>query len=299
MAVTPKAKAAYDRVKKLKKVKEYYETAKKLIDEDTRDGELFKQGIKAMMKLGEKVVGTSLSSHPYFKFHKVHLEALAGALNASAMHEKAMDSLKVAIEAADGAEALAKSLEDFGHRKNALKLVYAVKLLPYLQTQRDISAGNREVLAEFQSAGGTQSQLDSTIGNNLYEFRAVAAELYVDAADLLAMVELEARAAAEAHRRYTEKVKKLQESKKSIDRVAGYGAEYKRQLEWAEREMDRAFNRGSNTPDPTAVSDPTVHARRQRDKVQAVVETLEIFCSAAMGDEAMDPIKFNLRVGTL
>jgi hypothetical protein len=299
MSVSQKAKAAYDKYKQVKKAKDYFSSAQKLLDEDTRDGELFRQGVKAMTKLGEKLVGQSIGKHPYFKYHKVHLELLASALDASAKQGKALEALRAAIEAADTTEALARQIDDLVHRKNALKLAYAVTLQPFLQTRQDLDAGNAETLRELAAGGGSRAGLTARIDANVYEFRALVADLYFDAADLHVMVDIEARAAAEAYRRYSEKVRKMQESKSALDRIAGQRAEYNRQLEWAERELDRAFNRSGNTPDPMAVQDPSLHARRQRDKVAAVLQALETLCDTAMGEALLDPAKFRLRAGTL
>jgi hypothetical protein len=62
-----------------------------------------------------------------------------------------------------------------------------------------------------------------------------------------------------------------------------------RQLEWAERELDRAYNPSKNTPAPEAVLDPSEYAQRQRDKVDEVVQKLATLRDVAMSDDANKP----------
>ena len=83
MSITKKAADAYSLFKKAKKIRTYGKLVKESIDEDTRSGALMKLGIRAMLDIASKAIGTSLTSHPYFTYHKVHLEVLAQALNAS------------------------------------------------------------------------------------------------------------------------------------------------------------------------------------------------------------------------
>ena len=73
-----------------------------------------KLGIRAMLDIASKAIGTSLTSHPYFTYHKVHLEALAQALNASSNLDKAEEALNRAIRSADASASLRKALEDYG-----------------------------------------------------------------------------------------------------------------------------------------------------------------------------------------
>src|SRR5262245_60791321 len=93
-----RAREAYERFDKIKskiekakkKAEGYLETVKKLLDEDTRSGEIVKQALKYADKLAEKYIGASISKHPYFVYHKPHLEALITVLNASETHAHAM-----------------------------------------------------------------------------------------------------------------------------------------------------------------------------------------------------------------
>ena len=123
----------------------------------------------------------------------------------------------------------------------------------------------------------------------MYAWRAAVCALYFDAADLLGMTDIEYHAATAAFAHYNEMVQKLVQSKHGIDQVAGKSAEYQQQLEWAERELDRAYSPSKNTPAPEAVLDPSKYARDQRDKVDEVVQKLATLCDVAMSDDAYNP----------
>jgi tetratricopeptide (TPR) repeat protein len=302
MGASQKAKDAYAKYKKYKKAKGYYETIKKIIDEDTRSSEVFKLGVKALTKLGDKVVGQSISKHPYFAYHKIHLEALGKALTASDTHRNAMDALRKAIEAADHADALATQIEELKKRKQGLKHGYAWRLQMPLRFLIDARTNPTQAAADAKDMGQSlDAMIQETarrVEDDMYAWRGETCALFYDAVDLLAMVEIEAGAASAAFARYTEKVAKLQKSKNSIDYVAGKAAEYQKQLEQASRELDQIYS-SKKTPAPEAVADPSLHARRQRDRVEEVVNTLATFCDGAMSDDAYNPDALSRQIGSL
>lgn len=147
--------------------------------------------------------------------------------------------------------------------------------------------------SQLQDSGQTRANLDAAMQTLLYEWRAVACEMYFDAADLFIMVEIEYRAAVAAYDQYQSKIKKLQQSSKPINQIAGYAAENKRQWELYDREVRNSGGSAS------AVSNPSDFARRQRDDVLAVVDTLSFICDTAMGDDAYDPARLNAKTGHL
>lgn len=294
------AKAAYDRLKKWKKTaKEYYETAKKLADEDTRTGEIFKQGLKGMMKLAEKFSGQALTKHPYFTYHKKHLEALANALNASETSKNAMKALHEAVSAADSAAVLSAQIKDIEDRKNRLKLAYVHLLEDGFETYKNLAVLPTQARKDLADMGMSEAELRVQVEEGIHAFRASCAELFFAALDLLAMVDTEARAAEAAYKRYQAKVGKLIGGKAPIDRVAGLGTEYQRQLEWAERVLDETRGGTSPTARSEAIMDPTVYARQQRALVQDLVDRLARLCDTAMSDELIYPVAFKMRVSLL
>ena len=339
MGITAKAKAAYEKYQKYKKAKDKYdaakghfETIKKILDEDTRSEEIFKLGLKGMTKLGEKVAGSALTKHPYFTYHKAHLEALGAALTASSTHENALRNLHSAIASADSAAALAAQLADFETRKKVLRFHYfqflsdSVEMVrehgtasgialvapvaasvvalvdnPLAPRQALRAATAAQLAAQAnvaqaakkirQDTGGSPEQLRAQVQAGLYTWRASWCDLYFDTADLFVMVDLEYRAASAAYKRYQQKVQRLQKSSKSIDRVAGLGAEKKRQEEWALR-----VSRGNA---PEAVVDPSAYARRQRDAVAEAVKKLATICDVVMSEQVYDPKAINAKIGSL
>ena len=58
-------------------------------------------------------LGTSLTSHPYFTYHKAHLEALGMALNGSSNLDSAQEALNRAVQSADAAASLTKAVANY------------------------------------------------------------------------------------------------------------------------------------------------------------------------------------------
>jgi hypothetical protein len=306
MTLTEKAKAAYDKYQKVKKAKGHYDTAKgyynsvrNVLNEDTRSEEFFKLGLKGLMKLGEKAVGQSLSKHPYFAYHKVHLEVLGQALTASSTHENAMRALHQAIASADSAHVKSKQMADLKSRKNQLMLQYSMFMAGGLQLLRNHSTNPAEVAKQIRSeTGGSPEELRGIMDGFVYTWRARICELYFDGVNLFAMVDIEYKGAVAAYNKYQQKVQKLQQSKSSLDRIAGFGAERKRQYEWLERAQDQMSGRAGGGS-PQAVQDPSAYAGRQRDSVAGVVEALAAVCDVAMSPDAYNPNLVNARIGSL
>ena len=293
MGISQQAKDAYAKYKTYKKAKGYYDSVKKLIDEDTRGTEVVKLGLKGLTKLGEKIVGKGFSKHPYFAYHKAHLEALTSALTASDTHNNAMKALNQAIAAADSTEALAAQIKDLNDRKQSLKLDYAIGIAPTQQFLRDASRDEAQAEDDLAGTGDTIDSVKAKGEIALEAWRANVCLLFSDSVDLLAMVDIEYRAASAAYARFTEKTKKLQQSDESIDRVAGLAAEKKRQ----EEAVMRRYEKGGSAPE--AVMDPSLYAKRQRDKVEAVVDVLGKICDAAMSSDPRYPNKIAVSMGAL
>lgn len=128
---------AYTLFKHAKKARTYGKLVIESVDEDTRPGALVKLGIRGMLEIAGKALGTSLTSHPYFACHKAHLEALAQAQNASSNLDSAREALGSAIRSADAAGELTGALADYWNRKKGLKVVYSFQIAGSLQTLRD------------------------------------------------------------------------------------------------------------------------------------------------------------------
>lgn len=284
-----KAKAKYDQ---FKKAKEYYSAVKNLIDEDTRSAELFKQGLKYSMKLGEKFTGLSLTNHPYFKIHKAHFELLGSALSAVDTHHNAMNALASAVASADQVALLSEQVEQLRHRMRGIQLMYWVGAGSVILEIRRVNGTSRaeqlKFIQELKDSGATPKEYEGLMDDAVMAVRAEIVELYLSAQALMAMVEIEYQATVEAYARFTKRVAKLQGSKKSIDVVAGKAAERDQQYEWFDREWD-LIHKKKSVASPEAVKDPSAYAKPKRDEVVALTEMLANMADEMMSGRIYDP----------
>jgi hypothetical protein len=289
MGISKKAADAYTLFKMGKKVLTYGKLVKAAIDEDTRPGALAKLGIRGMLEIAGKAIGTSLTSHPYFRYHKAHLEALAQALNASSNFDSAQAALNGAIRSADASESLAKTLGIYAFRKNGLKLVYVTMIGGSLRLLAD---SGPQAEKQLKDANQTRDSLRTTVDQSMYEWRASFCDLVVDSVQLLAMAQVELRTAQLAMKRFNDKIKALK-SASSIGVVFAYKAEEN----WQWQEFDRMTQPG--TGDSRAVADPSGYARDRVDAIENASDQLAKGCDAALSDDAYNPDRLILRIGTL
>lgn len=290
--ISVSAADAYSLFKKAKKARTYGKLVKESIDENTRPGALMKLGIRGMLDIVGKALGTSLTSHPYFAFHKVHLEALAQALNASSNLDAAREALNRAIRSADASASLTGVLEHYQSRKNALKLTYTVFIAGSLTLLRDRGT-NPQAARQISSAGHTPESLQALTDQNIYEWRAKWCELLLDSAQLLAMAEMELRATEAAMTRFNEKMKALAAG--GLMGRGVFGPQMEEERRW--QQVDRALR--PNADNPQAVEDPVGYTRKQVDAIERVSDTLGEGCEVAMSDDAYRPETIFLLIGKL
>ncbi len=289
MGLGKKAVAAYELYRTVKNVARYGNLIVDAIDEQTRPGALMKLGIRGLLDIGGKVIGVSLTSHPYFTFHRAHLEALAMALNASSNFDAAAKALNTAIRAADATDALNKTLADYRFRKNGQKLAYSFNIKGSLELLAD---SGPEAEKQLKEAGQTRESLRVTTDQNIYEWRAAFCELFFDSVQLLAMAEVELQTVRGAMKAFDENTKALK-SGGGIGAVFAYKAIENRQ--W--QEFDRMTKPGVG--DAKAVEDPTGYAKDRVDEIARVSSDLATGCDAAMSDDAYNPSRMMLRIGSL
>jgi hypothetical protein len=290
MSISRKAADAYSLMRKAKKIHTYGKLVKEAINENTRPGALMKLGIRGMLEIAGKAMGTSLTWHPYFTYHKIHLEALAQALNASSNQTNALDALNRAIRSADTAASLTKALADYKFRKNGLKLTYATFVAGSLILLRDYKS-DPQVARDMKDTGYTPESLKSVTHQNLYEWRALWCELFLDSVQLLAMAQVEFRCTEAAMQKFEEKMKALSAGG-NIGRIAAYRIEEERQ--W--QQFDRMTKPGTGSE--YAVENPVGYARDQVDSIEKVTDILGDCCEVAMSDDAYRPDITNLRLGS-
>lgn len=339
MGITKKAKAVYEKYQKHKKAKDkydaakgHYETIKKILDEDTRSEEIFKQGLDGMMKLGEKVAGRSLTSHPYFAYHKIHLEALGDALTASSTHDNALRNLNSAIASADSAAALAAQLADFEARKKVLKFLYfqflsdsmpmvrehgtasAVALVAPvvagalaladnpLAPRQALRAATAAQLAAQANVGQAAKKIRQDTGGSPEQLHAeVQAGLYTWRAswcdlyyDAADLLVMVDLEYRAASAAYKRYQQKVQRLQKSSKTIDRVAG-----LAAEKKRQEEWALRVSRRNAPEAVVDPSAYARRQRDDVAEAVRKLATICDVVMSDEVYDPKAINAKIGSL
>ena len=291
MNISKNAADAYSLFKKTKKIRTYGKLVKEAINEDTRPGAFMKLGIRGMLDITGKALGTSLTSHPYFKYHKVHLEALVQALNASSNFEKAQEALNRAIHSADAAERLTKYLCDYQSLKQILKWHYRVFIARELELLRDYKS-IPQVESYLKDSRVTPEYLKSETDQQIYGWRARWCELFLDSVQLLAMAQVELRATEAAMQRFDEKMKALS-SGGGIGKIFSYRVQQNRQWE----QLDRMTTPGTGSEE--AVENPVGFARDQVNDIEKVTDLLGEACEIAMSDDAYSPDKINLRLGSL
>ena len=89
---------------KAQKIYSYASKVKDLLDAKKRDGAWLKLGVKVSMDIAAKLLGTSLTTHPYYAYHKAQLDALADALNANRNAREAVEAYRRAISAANSSD---------------------------------------------------------------------------------------------------------------------------------------------------------------------------------------------------
>src|SRR5262249_39978658 len=162
---------------------------------------IFKQGVKFLFELIKKVV-PEVEKHPYFKYHKTHLEQLGKALTASDTFNHAMRELNTAIASADAAAVLTTQLTMFDSRKNIFRMKYASVISGELELARDTTP---EAETQLKDSGQTRELLRASADDDLVNWRGDICELYFDAVALRSMTDVEYRAAKAAFDLYNQK----------------------------------------------------------------------------------------------
>ena len=281
--LSTRAAEAYRGYKKGKKAYDYYKLVKATVDEDTRTGALFKLGIKFSVDVIGKIIGTSLTSHPYFTYHKVHIEVLVQALNASSMKDHAVEALSKAIASADSASDLVHTLGGYKDRKNALLWDWQWSLDGSVRMMSQYKTNPGSVAKDIADSGRTPEQMNAFLADYLDNHRARWAELCMDTLALLAMVDTEYRMADEAMNRYNAKMKKMEEGG-NLGKIAAYSTDQERQWQQYERMVHPSASKPSQS-----VEDPSGFARKQRDSVDTVASSYSTACDFVMSDEVLKP----------
>lgn len=223
MSVAKKAwkggKSAKDKYDSAKGKYEVYERIEALVNQETRSGALLTEGVGLLLKLGGRVFGRSLSSHPFFSYYTKHLELVASALNAAGGYKRATETLRQASASAGNAQALGNLTERYRSKRNELTFEYNIFMGPSLEA----AANDRDNV----------DQLDML--NLLDRWQDETAQLADEALALMMMVQAQLRAVESLLAAYERQVKG----------IAGLGGIGPIAARYASRERDFANVNGT------------------------------------------------------
>jgi hypothetical protein len=274
-----------------KKCYDYLSKVKDALDESKRDGTVFKLGIKVSLDLAKKWLGVSLTTHPYFTYHKVMLDALADALNAARNSREAVASYRRAVSAATS-KAVAAEFNRLEGRKVDLVAAH-LQFRDRLGVAADIARGmyqGQAAEAKIQQYGGTDRISEALA--DLEAWRAMWAGLSFDSMSLVIMAGSELHVAEAAMQKVRSLLSKLMSGQHTVDVVAGYGAT--NAIEW--EKYDQIV--GEKAPDQAAF-DPVGFAQSTSDKAVAWAGALADMCDFVRSDQVYFPTKFNSQLDRL
>ena len=281
-------------IKILGKAQKAYSYAKKIreaLDEKKRDGGLLKLGIKISVDLAGKLLGTSLTTHPYFAYHKSMIDALADALNASRNSEAAVDGYRRAVTAANSTAVAAEFKRLESNKVDTVVKVEAFK--DQIGVAADIARGaftydlalERKLIAQYG-----RKALDDAMAD-LETWRANWAGLCFDVLQLQIMTGHQLNVATAAMNEVNELIKTLMGGS-NTSRVAGYGAI--NNIEW--EKYDQIVNQ--KKPDLSLI-DPVKFAQGNSDKAAAWGQAFANMCDFVRGTDVIWMGKFNLQLDSL
>jgi hypothetical protein len=276
------AKELYEKYKLIKDAREYYKLVNGMVDDETRSGSALKFAIKVAGKVSDKVLGVSVTGHPYFTYHKMHIEVLSRALNASAALEAGREALSTAITAADGSAQLSSQSAAVITTARGLNVVFVMLLKESLDILA-IPALGAHIYMQTHGLGMTPSELRKGIEPSVIGWRNDWAKVTDRALQLLTMVMVETRVAEAAVAVYDKKLAALESKKEGIGGSLGTIGAYRLREDKMWEEFER-MKTPSTTKPVQAASDPGAFARKQLSKVDAVCKAVMIGCNAAMSD---------------
>lgn len=235
----------------VQKAYSYSKKALDLLDDKTRDGAILKIGVDLAMDVAGKVLGASLSTHPYFVYHKAMIEYLAGALDAHRNAKEAIAQYRKAVSAATS-KALADEFARIATRKAEVSGFY-VELRDTVGIASDIYHGrmSKPMIQEKMKRYGSRRIAQALI--DLEVFRIGWAGLYFEVTKLQIMAKAEVNVADKAMKKVEELVTDLMRGN-SLSKVNGHGA--RKQIEW--EKYDAIVNQGK--PQQAAM-DPVAYAQ--------------------------------------
>lgn len=260
-----------------------------LADETKRQGTALKLGIKISMDIAAKLLGTSLTTHPYYAYHKAQIDALADALNANRNSREAVDAYRRAVAAANSTAVNAEFA-----RLESRKVDIVVQHFDFrdsIGVAADIARGTiSDDLARKKIAQYGNGRLSQAVAD-LETWRANWAELSFDVMQLQIMTGDELNVAIEAMNEVKDLIATLMGGS-NTNRVSGQAAV--NNIEW--EKYDQIV--GQKSPS-RLMMDPVKFAQGNTDKAAAWAQALTQMCDFVRSEDVVFPSKFNLELEKL
>ncbi len=268
----------------------YFRKIQVVLDEKKRDGGLLKLGLKISIDLAGKLLGTSLTTHPCYAYHKSMIDVLADALNANRNSRAAVDAYKLAVSAANST-AVASEFK----RLEAIKVNIVSNHFIFndrVGVAADIARGMmsddfaRKKIAQY----GGSARLSEAL-SDLETWRANWAGLTFDVMQLQIITANELNVALEAMNKVKDLMATLMGGS-NMDRVVGYGTA--NNIEW--EKYDQII--GQKMP-AQSLTDPVKFAQGNADKATAWSQAFAEMCDFVRSEEVIFSSKFNTQLERL
>ena len=259
------------------------------LDDQKREGGLLKLGVKVSVDLAGKLLGTSLTTHPYYAYHKAMIDALADALNANRNSRAAVDAFNRAVSAANSAAVAAEFKRLEARKVELVSNHFAFK--DRIGVAADIARGlMSDELAKTKIAQMGGTALSEAVAD-LEVWRANWCGLSFDALQLEIMAGSELNVAMEAMKRAKDLVAGLMGGS-NTNRVAGHAAT--NNMEW--EKYDQIV--GQKKPD-LSLMDPVRFAQGNVDKATAWAGQFSEMCDFVRSEDVLFSSYFNRQLGKL
>ena len=267
----------------------YSRKAYDLLDEKTRQGAIIKISVDAALDIVGGLLGASLSTHPYYVYHKAMMEYLASAVDANRNAREAIAQFRKAVSAATS-KALAETFKRLEARKVEISASY-IDFKDTVGVAADIARGllSEKMIQEKVKRFGVKK-----IGSSLIElqvWRMAWTGLAFEGVKLQVMAHNQVKAAQAAMAKVEDLVSGLMQGN-YLNKVNGYGAQ--NHIEW--EKYDLIVNQGK--PQQAAL-DPVAFAQANFQKAQAWCQALTEMCDFARTTAAIFPSTYNQQLERL
>jgi hypothetical protein len=273
----------------LQKAYSYGRKIQELFDEKTRDGAILKLGVKLTIDIAAKALGSGLSTHPYYAYHKAMLDALADVINAHRNSRAAVEQYRKAVSAANSAAVTTEFKRLEGRKVSTVVDHYAFS--DTIGVAADLARGMYgEALARRKIQEYGTARLQQSV-NDLEAWRAKWAGLTFEAMKLLIMTRSELAVATGAMNKVRDLIATLMGGHNPA-RVAGYAA--RNNIDW--EKYDQIVNQ--KKPD-MLYNDPVKYAQGNCDKAAAWADAFAEMCDFVRTEDVIFSSRFNKQLDKL